>query len=131
MVEAKKLLEQERARVLQEKTYPLRSRPDKEEDGQRRARLLLRKVGDSIAERVGSEPLPQPPLPRGRRLQMQESRLVQHPGPRAPADLEVSAGLSGIFKLDTDREMSSELSRASLSYCRSPVKAVLPILTSA
>nr|XP_031325627.1 coiled-coil domain-containing protein 127-like [Camelus dromedarius] len=51
MVEAKKLLEQERARVLQEKTYPLKSRPDKEEDGQRRARLLLRKVGDSIAER--------------------------------------------------------------------------------
>lgn len=51
MVEEKKLLEQERAQVLQEKRQPLRSAYlsclDKEADWQRRARLLLREFEEA------------------------------------------------------------------------------------
>lgn len=103
MVEEKKLLEQERAQVLQEKRQPLRSAYlsclDKEADWQRRARLLLREFEEALAERQSI--YCSLVLPRGRRLDIEKGLLVRASTDPLAVDLEMAAGLSDIFKHDT------------------------------
>ncbi|XP_024587738.1 coiled-coil domain-containing protein 127 [Neophocaena asiaeorientalis asiaeorientalis] len=103
MVEEKKLLEQERARALQEKGQPLRSAYlsylGKEEEWQQRARLLLRDFEDALTERqsVYCSLL----LPRHKRLEIEKSLLGRASTDPVAADLEMAAGLTDIFKHDT------------------------------
>lgn len=105
MVEERKLLEQERAQVMQEKRQlqPLRnaylSCLGQEEDWQRRARLLLKEFEDALTERqnIYCSLL----LPRHKRLEIEKSLLVRASTDPVAADLEMAAGLTDIFKHDT------------------------------
>lgn len=105
LVEEKKLLEQERAQVLQEKrqVQPLRSAYlsclGQEEDWQRRARLLLKDVEGVLSERqsIYCSLL----LPRGQRLQLEKSLLSRAAADPIAAELDMAAGLTDIFKHDT------------------------------
>ncbi|XP_014639715.1 PREDICTED: coiled-coil domain-containing protein 127-like [Ceratotherium simum simum] len=105
LVEEKKLLEQERAQVMQEKRQlqPLRnaylSCLEKEEDWQRRARLLLKEFEDALTERqnIYCSLI----LPRNKRLKIEKSLLVRASTDPVAADLEMAAGLTDIFKHDT------------------------------
>ncbi|KAB0392702.1 hypothetical protein E2I00_013101 [Balaenoptera physalus] len=96
MVEEKKLLEQERARVLQEKGQSLRSAYlsclDKEEDWQRTARLLLREFEDALTERQSI--YCSLVLPRHKQLEIEKSLLVRASTDPVAADLEMAAGLT-------------------------------------
>uniref|UniRef100_A0A9L0SU81 Coiled-coil domain containing 127 n=2 Tax=Equus TaxID=9789 RepID=A0A9L0SU81_HORSE len=105
LVEERKLLEQERAQVMQEKRQlqPLRnaylSCLGQEEDWQRRARLLLKEFEDALTERqnIYCSLL----LPRHKRLEIEKSLLVRASTDPVAADLEMAAGLTDIFKHDT------------------------------
>ncbi|XP_060047044.1 coiled-coil domain-containing protein 127 [Erinaceus europaeus] len=103
LVEEKKLLEQERAQVLQERKQPLRSAYlrclGKEEDWQRRARLLLREYEEALVQRqsIYCSLL----LPRHRRLDLERSLLARVSTDPLAADLGMAAGLADIFKHDT------------------------------
>ncbi|XP_049504892.1 coiled-coil domain-containing protein 127 [Panthera uncia] len=105
LVEEKKLLEQERAQVMQEKRQlqPLRSTYlsflEKEEDWQRRARLVLREFEDALTERqsIYCSLL----LPRSRRLEIEKRLLVRASADPVAAELHMAAGLTDIFKHDT------------------------------
>ncbi|XP_053069891.1 coiled-coil domain-containing protein 127 isoform X1 [Acinonyx jubatus] len=105
LVEEKKLLEQERAQVMQEKRQlqPLRSTYlsflEKEEDWQRRARLVLKEFEDALTERqsIYCSLL----LPRSRRLEIEKRLLVRASTDPVAADLHMAAGLTDIFKHDT------------------------------
>uniref|UniRef100_A0A384DJ01 Coiled-coil domain containing 127 n=3 Tax=Ursus TaxID=9639 RepID=A0A384DJ01_URSMA len=105
LVEEKKLLEQERAQVMQEKRQlqPLRSAYlsflEKEDDWQRRARLVLKEFEDALTERqnIYCSLL----LPRGRRLELEKSLLVRAATDPIATDLQMAAGLTDIFKHDT------------------------------
>uniref|UniRef100_A0ABI7VQK9 Coiled-coil domain containing 127 n=1 Tax=Felis catus TaxID=9685 RepID=A0ABI7VQK9_FELCA len=105
LVEEKKLLEQERAQVMQEKRQlqPLRSTYlsflEKEEDWQRRARLVLKEFEDALTERqsIYCSLL----LPRSRRLDIEKRLLVRASTDPVAADLHMAAGLTDIFKHDT------------------------------
>ncbi|XP_004698168.1 coiled-coil domain-containing protein 127 [Echinops telfairi] len=105
LVEEKKLLEQERARVLQEKgqLQPLRSAYQSclagEEDWQRRARLLLQDFEEALTERQSI--YCSLVLPRRRRLDLEKSMLVRASVDPVAADLDMVAGLTDIFKHDT------------------------------
>ena len=103
MVEEKKLLEQERAQVLQERRQPLRSAYlrclGQEEDWQRRARLLLSEFEAALTERQSI--YCSLVLPRRRRLELEKSLLVRASTDPVAADLEMAAGLTDIFKHDT------------------------------
>uniref|UniRef100_A0A8C3VX40 Coiled-coil domain containing 127 n=1 Tax=Catagonus wagneri TaxID=51154 RepID=A0A8C3VX40_9CETA len=103
MVEEKKLLEQERARVLQEKSQPLRSLYlsflDEEEGWQRRAGLLLRELEVALTERQSI--YCSLVLPRSRRLDIEKGLLLRASTDPVAADLDVAAGLTDIFKHDT------------------------------
>ncbi|KAB1281267.1 Coiled-coil domain-containing protein 127 [Camelus dromedarius] len=126
MVEERKLLEQERARVLRENAQPLRraylSCLDREEDWQRRARLLLRELEGALTERQGiyCSLL----LPRRRRLELEKSWLVRASTDPVAVDLGVAAGLVDIFKHDTycgdvwntDRRQNGRLMWLYLKY---------------
>lgn len=105
LVEEKKLLEQERAQIMQEKrqAQPLRSVYlsclGQQDDWQRRARLLLKDIEEALSERqsIYCSPL----LPRGRRREIEESLLARASADPVAADLEMAAGLTDIFKHDT------------------------------
>lgn len=103
LVEEKKLLEQERARALQEKRQPLRSAYlsclGREEDWQRRAGRLLAELEAALVERqsIFCSRL----LPRSRRLELEKSLLVRAAADPVAADLDVAAGLTDIFQHDT------------------------------
>ncbi|XP_045299573.1 coiled-coil domain-containing protein 127 [Leopardus geoffroyi] len=105
LAEEKKLLEQERAQVMQEKRQlqPLRSTYlsllEKEEDWQRRARLVLKEFEDALTERqsIYCSLL----LPRSRRLEIEKRLLVRASTDPVAADLHMAAGLTDIFKHDT------------------------------
>ncbi|XP_006900237.1 PREDICTED: coiled-coil domain-containing protein 127 [Elephantulus edwardii] len=103
LVEEKKLLEQERAQVMQEKRQPLRrvyeSCLEREEDWQRRARLLLKEFEDALSERQSI--FCSLVLPRRRRLEIEKSLLVRAVTDPVAADLEMVTGLTDIFKHDT------------------------------
>ncbi|XP_003802051.1 coiled-coil domain-containing protein 127 [Otolemur garnettii] len=104
LVEEKKLLEQERAQVIQEKKQlqPLRaeylSYLEKEDDWQRRARLLLKEFEDALTERqsIYCSLL----LPRKKRLELEKNLLVRASIDPVATDLEMVAGLTDIFKHD-------------------------------
>lgn len=128
LVEEKKLLEQERAQVMQEKrqVQPLRSAYlsclGQEEDWQRRARLLLKDIEGALSERqsIYCSLL----LPRGRRLQIEKSLLGRASTDPVAADLDMAAGLTDIFKHDThcgdvwntDRRQNGRLMWLYLKY---------------
>ncbi|XP_058162672.1 coiled-coil domain-containing protein 127 [Dasypus novemcinctus] len=105
LVEEKKLLEQERAKVMQEKKQlqPLRSAYqsclEKEENWQKRASLLLKEFEDALTERqsIYCSLI----LPRSKRLEIEKSLLVRASIDPVAADLEMVAGLTDIFKHDT------------------------------
>ncbi|XP_063113972.1 coiled-coil domain-containing protein 127 [Cavia porcellus] len=105
LLEEKKLLEQERAQVMQEKSQlqPLRavylSCLEEQEDWQRRARLMLQEVGETLAERqrIYCSLF----LPRRTRLELEKNLLVRASVDPIAADLEMAAGLTDIFKHDT------------------------------
>ncbi|XP_069347988.1 coiled-coil domain-containing protein 127 [Eulemur rufifrons] len=105
LVEERKLLEQERAQVMQEKRQwqPLRtayvSCLEKEEDWQRRAKLLLREFEDALVERQSI--YCSLFLPRSKRLALEKSLLVRASVDPVAADLEMVTGLTDIFKHDT------------------------------
>ncbi|XP_045422038.1 coiled-coil domain-containing protein 127 [Lemur catta] len=105
LVEEKKLLEQERAQVMQEKRQwqPLRaaylSCLEREEDWQRRAKLLLSEFGDALVERQSI--YCSLFLPRKRRLDLEKSLLARASADPVAADLEMAAGLIDIFEHDT------------------------------
>ncbi|XP_007953979.1 coiled-coil domain-containing protein 127 [Orycteropus afer afer] len=103
MVEEKKLLEQERARVMQAKRHPLRSAYqsclEREEDWQRRARLLLKEFEDALTERQNI--YCSLVLPRSKRLAIEKSLLVRASVDPVAADLEMVPGLTDIFRHDT------------------------------
>nr|XP_020030373.1 coiled-coil domain-containing protein 127 [Castor canadensis] len=103
LVEEKKLLEQEWAQVMQEKSQqPLRSTYlnclKEEEDWQRRARLVLKEVGEALMERQNI--YCSPVLPRSTRLELEKNLLVRASVDPVAADLEVASGLTDIFKHD-------------------------------
>lgn len=104
LVEERKLLEQERARVMQEKSQlqPLRSVYlsclEEEEDWQRRARLVLKEVGEALVERQNI--YCSPVLPRSTRLELEKNLLVRTSIEPVAADLDMAAGLTDIFKHD-------------------------------
>lgn len=128
LVEEKKLLEQERAQVLQEKrqVQPLRSAYlsclGQEEGWQRRARLLLKDVEGALSERqsIYCSLL----LPRGQRLQLEKSLLDRAAADPIAAELDMAAGLTDIFKHDThcgdvwntDRRQNGRLMWLYLKY---------------
>lgn len=128
LVEEKKLLEQERAQVLQEKrqVQPLRSAYlsclGQEEGWQRRARLLLKDVEGALSERqsIYCSLL----LPRGQRLQLEKSLLGRAAADPIAAELDMAAGLTDIFKHDThcgdvwntDRRQNGRLMWLYLKY---------------
>lgn len=105
LVEEKKLLEQERAQVLQEKRQlqPLRSAYlhclAQEGDWQWRAQLLLREFEAALTERqnIYCSLL----LPRNKRLEIEKNLLVRATTDPVAADLDVATGLTDIFKHDT------------------------------
>lgn len=105
LVEEKKLLEQERAQVLQEKRQlqPLRSAYlhclAQEEDWQRRARLLLREFEVALTERqnIYCSLL----VPRNKRLEIEKNLLVRATTDPVAAELDIVTGLTDIFKHDT------------------------------
>ncbi|XP_045856640.1 coiled-coil domain-containing protein 127 [Meles meles] len=105
LVEERKLLEQERAQVMQEKRQlqPLRSAYlsflEKEDDWQRRARLVLKEFEDALAERqsIYCSLL----LPRRRRLEIEKDLLVRASTDPVAAELQTAAGLTDIFQHDT------------------------------
>lgn len=105
LVEEKKLLEQERAQVMQEKrqVQPLRnaylSCLQKEENWQRRARLLLKEFEAVLTERQNI--YCSLFLPRSKRLELEKSLLVRASVDPVAADLEMAAGLTDIFQHDT------------------------------
>nr|XP_004670693.1 coiled-coil domain-containing protein 127 [Jaculus jaculus]XP_044995154.1 coiled-coil domain-containing protein 127 [Jaculus jaculus]XP_044995155.1 coiled-coil domain-containing protein 127 [Jaculus jaculus] len=104
LAEERKLLERERAQVMQEKSQlqPLRSVYlsclEEEEDWQRRARLLLREVGEALVERQSI--YCSPVLPRSTRLELEKNLLVRTSTEPLAADLDMAAGLTDIFKHD-------------------------------
>ncbi|XP_037386125.1 coiled-coil domain-containing protein 127 [Talpa occidentalis] len=126
LVEEKKLLEQERARVLREKRQPLRSAYlrclGREEDWQRRARRLLGEFEEALAERqsIFCSRL----LPRSKRLEIEKDLLVRASTDPVAAELEMAAGLTDIFKHDThcgdvwntDRRQNGRLLWVYLKY---------------
>ncbi|XP_004597968.2 coiled-coil domain-containing protein 127 [Ochotona princeps] len=105
MVEERKLLEQERAQLVQEarQLQPLRGAYlhclQGEEDWQQRARRLLQEFEDALTERqsIYCSRL----LPRGQRLEMEKSLLVRASVDPVAADLDMVSGLTDIFKHDT------------------------------
>ncbi|XP_027625651.1 coiled-coil domain-containing protein 127-like [Tupaia chinensis] len=105
LVEEKKLLEQERAQVMQEKRQMQSLRGvymsylEKEEDWQRRARLLLKEFEAALTERrnIYCSLI----LPRNKRLEREKNLLVRASVDPVAADLEMVAGLTDIFKHDT------------------------------
>nr|XP_053769469.1 coiled-coil domain-containing protein 127 isoform X1 [Desmodus rotundus] len=105
LVEEKKLLERERAQVMQEKRQlqPLRnaylSCLEKEEDWQRRARLLLKEFEGALSERQSI--YCSLVLPRRKRLEIEKNLLVRASTDPIAADLEMAAGLTDIFNHDT------------------------------
>lgn len=105
MVEERKLLEQERAQVMQEKRQlqPLRSAYlsflEKEGDWQRRARLVLKEFEDALTERQNI--YCSLVLPRGRRLEIEKNLLVRASTDPVATELQVAAGLTDIFQHDT------------------------------
>ncbi|XP_010602661.1 coiled-coil domain-containing protein 127 [Fukomys damarensis] len=105
LVEEKKLLEQERAQVMQEKSQlqPLRSVYlsclEEQENWERRARLMLKEVGEALAERQSI--YCSLVLPRHTRLELEKNLLVRASVDPVAADLEMTAGLTDIFKHDT------------------------------
>lgn len=104
LAEERKLLEQERAQIIQEKSQrqPLRraylSCLEEEDDWQRRAQLVLKEVGEALEERqnIYCSLI----LPRSARLQLEKSLLVRTSVDPVAADLEMATGLSDIFKHD-------------------------------
>lgn len=104
MAEEKKLLEQERAQIKQEKSrlQPLRnvylSCLQEEDDWQRRAQHVLKEVGEALEERqnIYCSLI----IPRSARLELEKSLLVRTSVDPVAADLEMAAGLSDIFKHD-------------------------------
>ena len=82
---------------------PLRSADlsflEKEDDWQRRARLVLKEFEDALTERqnIYCSLL----LPRGRRLEIEKSLLVRAATDPVATDLQMAAGLTDIFKHDT------------------------------
>ncbi|XP_077874899.1 coiled-coil domain-containing protein 127 isoform X2 [Ictidomys tridecemlineatus] len=105
LVEEKKLLEREWAKVMQERSQlqPLRSvylsRLEEEEDWQRKARLMLKEVGEALAERQNI--YCSLVTPRRSRLELEKNLLVRAAVDPVAADLEMAAGLTDIFKHDT------------------------------
>ncbi|XP_012629595.1 coiled-coil domain-containing protein 127 [Microcebus murinus] len=105
LVEEKKLLEQERARVMQEKRQlqPLKavylSCLEKEDDWQRRAKLLLKEFEDALTKRQGI--YCSLFLSRHKRLELENNLLVRASVDPVAADLEMVTGLVDIFKHDT------------------------------
>ncbi|XP_017375900.1 coiled-coil domain-containing protein 127 [Cebus imitator] len=105
LVEEKKLLEEERAQVMQEKrqVQPLRSAYlsclQKEENWQRRAGLLLKEFEAVLTERQNI--YCSLFLPRSKRLELEKSLLVRASVDPVAADLEMGAGLTDIFQHDT------------------------------
>ncbi|XP_006876968.1 PREDICTED: coiled-coil domain-containing protein 127 [Chrysochloris asiatica] len=105
LVEEKKLLEQERARVMQEKRQlqPLRSVYqsclEEEEDWQRRARLLLKDFEEALTERQSI--YCSLVFPRTKRWDLEKSLLVRASVDPVAADLQMVTGLTDIFKHDT------------------------------
>ncbi|XP_036871504.2 coiled-coil domain-containing protein 127 [Manis javanica] len=105
LVEEKKLLEQERARVMREKRQlqPLGSAYlsylEKEDDWQRRARLLLKEFEDALTERqsIYCSLI----VPRSKRLGIEKSLLVRAASDPVAADLDMATGLADIFQHDT------------------------------
>lgn len=104
-MEEKKLLEREWAQVMQERSQlqPLRSaylsRLEEEEDWQRKARLVLKEVGEALAERQNI--YCSLVTPRRSRLELEKNLLVRAAVDPVAADLEMAAGLTDIFKHDT------------------------------
>ncbi|XP_048224435.1 coiled-coil domain-containing protein 127 [Perognathus longimembris pacificus] len=104
LVEERKLLEQERARVLQEKSQvqPLRSVYlsclEEEQDWQKKAQLTLKEVGEALMERQNI--YCSPVLPRRVRLQLEKNLLVRVSMDSVATDLDMAAGLTDIFKHD-------------------------------
>jgi hypothetical protein len=104
LAEEKKLLEQERAQIKQEKSrlQPLRnvylSCLQEEDDWQRRAQHVLKEVGEALEERqnIYCSLI----IPRSARLELEKSLLVRTSVDPVAADLEMAAGLSDIFKHD-------------------------------
>ncbi|KAI5141739.1 coiled-coil domain-containing protein 127 [Manis pentadactyla] len=105
LVEEKKLLEQEQARVMREKRQlqPLGSAYlsylEKEDDWQRRARLLLKEFEDALTERqsIYCSLI----VPRSKRLGIEKSLLVRAASDPVAADLDMATGLADIFQHDT------------------------------
>lgn len=104
LAEEKKLLEQERARIMQEKRQlqPLRSVYlnclEEEDNWQKKAQLVLKEVGEALEERQNI--YCSLVLPRSRRLELEKSLLVRAAVDPVAADLEMAAGLSDIFRHD-------------------------------
>lgn len=104
LAEEKKLLEQERAQIRQEKSQlqPLRSVYlsclEEETDWQRKAQLVLKDVGEALVERqnIYCSLI----LPRSSRLELEKSLLVRTSVDPVAADLNMTAGLTDIFKND-------------------------------
>ncbi|KAM5168075.1 coiled-coil domain-containing protein 127 isoform 1-T2 [Callospermophilus lateralis] len=105
LVEEKKLLEREWAKVMQERSQlqPLRSvylsHLEEEEDWQKKARLMLKEVGEALAERQNI--YCSLVTPRRSRLELEKNLLVRAAIDPVAADLEMAAGLTDIFKHDT------------------------------
>ncbi|KAM5264078.1 coiled-coil domain-containing protein 127 [Ctenodactylus gundi] len=105
LVEERKLLEQERAQIMQEKSQrqPLRSVYlnclEEEENWQRRAQLMLKEVGEALAERQSI--YCSLVLPRRARLELEKNLLMRASVDPLAVDLEMAAGLTDIFKHDT------------------------------
>lgn len=104
LAEEKKLLEQERAQIRQEKSQLQRLRSvylsclEEETDWQRKAQLVLKDVGEALVERqnIYCSLI----LPRSSRLELEKSLLVRTSVDPVAADLNMTAGLTDIFKND-------------------------------
>ncbi|XP_047411187.1 coiled-coil domain-containing protein 127 [Sciurus carolinensis] len=105
LVEERKVLERERAQVMQERSrvQPLRSaylsRLEEEEDWQRKARRVLQEVGEALAERQNI--YCSLVAPRGARLELEKNLLVRAAVDPVAVDLDMAAGLTDIFRHDT------------------------------
>ncbi|KAM6224731.1 coiled-coil domain-containing protein 127 [Rhynchocyon petersi] len=105
LVEEKKLLEQERAQVMQEKRQlqPLKSAYEsyleREEAWQKKAHLLLKEFEEALTNRQNI--YCSLVLPRKKRLEIEKNLLVRAALDPVAADLEMVTGLTDIFKHDT------------------------------
>jgi len=72
---------------------------EKEDDWQRRARLVLKEFEDALTERQNI--YCSLFLPRGRRLEIEKNLLVRASTDPVAAELQMAAGLTDIFQHDT------------------------------